>query len=48
MILALGIPKGGGRVLALCLIVSNHESMLIGKNTNVTNSTVRLMGVMML
>ena len=48
MILALGFPKGGGRVPAPCFIVSSHGSMLIGVNTHDTDTTVRPMGVMML
>ena len=43
MILALGFPKGGDRVLAPCLIVSNHGSMLIGVNTHDTDPTTRSM-----
>ena len=48
MILALGFPKGGGRVSAPCLIVSNDGLMLIGRNTYDTDPNVRLMGVMVL
>ena len=43
MILALGFPKGGGRVPAPHLIVSNHGSTLIGVNTHDTDPTVSTM-----
>ena len=43
MILALGFPKGGGRVPALRLIVSNNGSTLIGVNTHDTDPTVSSM-----
>ena len=48
MILALGFPKGGGRVPAPRLIVSNDGLTLIGKNTRDTDPTASPMGVMML
>ena len=43
MILALGFPKGGGRVLAPHLIVSNHGSTLIGVNSHDTDPTASSM-----
>ena len=48
MILALGFPKGRGRMPAPSLIVNNHGSMLIGVNINDTDPTTSPMGVMML
>ena len=44
----LGFPKGGGRVPASHLIVSNYGSMLIRRSTHDTNPTIRLIWVMML
>ena len=43
MILALGFPKGGGRVPAPHLIVSNHGLTLIGVNTHDADPTVSAM-----
>ena len=43
MMLALGFPKGGGRVPAPRLIVSNHGSTLIGVNTHDTDPTASSM-----
>ena len=48
MILALGFPKGGGRVSAPRLIVTDYGSVLIGKNIHDTDPTIRPMGVRML
>ena len=48
MILAPGFPKGGGKVPAPHLIVSNHGLTLIGVNTHDTDPAASPMGVMML
>ena len=48
MILALGFPKGGGRVPAPHLIMSNHGSMLIGVNIHDIDPTASPMRVLML